>query len=90
MANVDNAGYYFQTSDSLVTSQRKAAKAKNKHGDPISLSAKVLAVEAGSRLGGDVYVALATGEVNKVDVDVGEMRSPGLATEYTLKPEPGV
>ena len=69
MAN-PNAGHFFQTSESLVSVQRKAAKAKNKLGRPIKLSSKLLAVTADLFDERAVYVAEAAGEVRRVVLEV--------------------
>ena len=70
MSRSNDAGHFFQTTDALATTERKAAKAKNKHGNPIKLSSKVLAVTPGPT--GSVLVAEAAGEVKKVTLDVCE------------------
>jgi hypothetical protein len=72
MAN-PNAGHFFQTSDSLVSGQRKAAKAKNKLGHPIKLSSKLLAVTADPFDERAVYVAEAAGEVRRVVLEVSNL-----------------
>ena len=72
MSRSNEAGFYFQTTDAIATSERKTAKAKNKHGNPVKLPSKVLAVQPDPRDEGAVYVALATGEVKRVVPDVGE------------------
>jgi hypothetical protein len=69
MAN-PNAGHFFQTSDSLVSEERKAAKAKNKLGRPIKLSSKLLAVTPDPFDERAVYVAEAAGEVRRVVLEV--------------------
>ena len=69
MAN-PNAGHFFQTSESLLSGQRKAAKAKNKLGRPIKLSSKLLAVTPDPFDGRAVYVAEAAGEVKRVVLEV--------------------
>lgn len=79
MANSSNAGYYFQTSDSLATTERKAKKAKNKYGDPIRLPSKILAVENDPFDDGAVYVAEAAGEVKRIVLEV---------CKRTLSPNP--
>lgn len=78
MAN-PNAGHFFQTSESLVSGQRKAAKAKNKLGRPIKLSSKLLAVTADPFDERAVYVAEAAGEVRRVVLEVSNS-SPFLST----------
>ena len=75
MAN-PNAGHFFQTSESLVSVQRKAAKAKNKLGRPIKLSSKLLAVTADPFDERAVYVAEAAGEVRRVVLEVSSLSFP--------------
>ncbi|KAK3071923.1 hypothetical protein LTR53_007769 [Teratosphaeriaceae sp. CCFEE 6253] len=76
MSRSDDAGHYFQTSDSLATGERRSAKAKNKHGKPIKLQSKILAVLSGrAQDGGIVYVAEAAGDVKRVDLEAGSSRS---------------
>ena len=70
MSRSDDPGHYFQTSDALATSERKAAKAKNKRGHPVVLPSKILAVQADPLTDGSVYVAEAAGEVKRVVVEV--------------------
>lgn len=70
MASSRNAGYYFQTSESLATTERKAKKAKNKHGDPIKLPSKILAVENDPFDDGAIYIAEAAGEVKRIVLEV--------------------
>ena len=80
MSIADDPGNYFQTTDSLATSERKAAKAKNKEGNPITLPSKILAAQLVPRsLDGDgaeaLYVAEAAGDVKRVRLEVGEKLS---------------
>ena len=70
MAQSNDAGNYFQTSDSLATIERRAAKSKNKHGDPIKLPSKILAAIADPQSDGAVFVAEAAGEVKRVVLEV--------------------
>lgn len=68
MSISNDAGHFFQTSDSIATTERKAAKSKNKHGNPLKLQSKILAVHPD----GDnaVYVAEAAGDVRRIVVEV--------------------
>lgn len=70
MSRSNHVGHFFQTTDSLAATERKTAKAKNKHGKPIKLSSKVLAVIPASTA--SVLVAEAAGDVKKVALDVCE------------------
>lgn len=76
MSREDDAGRYFQTTDSLATSERKARKAKNKHGQPIILSSKVLAACPDPSHQGSIYVAEAAGEVKRIVLEVCKNFSP--------------
>ena len=68
MSRSNDAGHFFQTSSALATTERKDAKAKNTHGEPIKLPSKILAVHAGDE--GAVYVAEAAGDVRRVVLEV--------------------
>lgn len=70
MSRSNDAGHFFQTSESLATSERKSAKAKNKEGNPIKLPSKILAAQADPSNGGALFVAEAEGEVKRVVVEV--------------------
>ncbi|KAK5120105.1 hypothetical protein LTR85_006586 [Meristemomyces frigidus] len=72
MSKSSDAGHFFQTTDALATTERKAAKAKNKHGNPIELPSKVLAVLAIDD--GSVYVAEAAGEVKRVVLETNQVK----------------
>ncbi|KAI7541469.1 hypothetical protein KC343_g19106, partial [Hortaea werneckii] len=74
MSKSADAGHFFQTTDALATSERKAAKAKNKHGDPIKLPSKLLAVHVDHANDGAVYVAEAAGDVKKINLDTKEVK----------------
>ncbi|TKX19567.1 WD domain-containing protein 34 [Elsinoe australis] len=67
MSRSDNPDHYFQTSESLATSARRAAKSKNKKGDPIELKAKVLAALSDHQHG--IFVACADGLARSVNLD---------------------
>lgn len=73
MSRSNDAGHFFQTSSALETSKRKAAKASNKYGKPVTLPSKVLALHADPGDGDAVFVAEAAGSVKKVVLDVGEI-----------------
>lgn len=76
MSRSNDAGHFFQTSDALATGKRKAAKAKNKHGNPIQLPSKVLAAIKDPNTDGALYVAEAAGEVKRIDPEVCKSVSP--------------
>ena len=75
MSRSNDAGHFFQTSDALATTERKAAKARNKHGNPINLPSKILAAII-APLGDSIYVAEAAGEVKRVLLEVCKKTSP--------------
>jgi hypothetical protein len=75
MSRSNDAGHFFQTSDALATTERKAAKAKNKHGNPITLPSKILAAIV-APLGDSIYVAEAAGEIKRVLLEVCKNISP--------------
>ncbi|KAK4504936.1 hypothetical protein PRZ48_002899 [Zasmidium cellare] len=70
MSRSNDPGHYFQTTEALATSERKAAKSKNKHGHPIKLPSKILAVCDDGE--GGVYAAEAAGDVKRVVLDTGK------------------
>ncbi|KAK4580204.1 hypothetical protein LTR86_000407 [Recurvomyces mirabilis] len=72
MSRSDDAGHYFQTTDSIATTQRKAAKSKNKYGKPVELQSKILAVTSDPKDEGAVYVAEAAGQITWVVLDSAE------------------
>jgi len=70
MSRSTDAGHFFQTSESLATSERKAAKAQNKAGNPIKLPSKLLALLLDPTDDDKIWLAEAAGEVKRVDLDV--------------------
>ncbi|WPH01185.1 WD domain-containing protein [Acrodontium crateriforme] len=76
MSVSNDAGHFFQTSEALATTERKTAKAKNKHGNPIKLTSKILAVAEKDEH--TVYVAEAAGEVKAVNLETNTVKK--LAT----------
>lgn len=68
MSRSNDPGHYFQTSDALATSERKAAKARNQRGQPIKLPSKILAAVAAPTGSNSIYVAEAAGQVQRVDL----------------------
>lgn len=70
MSVPDDPGNYFQTTDSIATIERKEAKSKNKHGNPVKLPSKILAIETDPNRGDSVFVAEAAGEIKRVIVEV--------------------
>ncbi|EME85346.1 uncharacterized protein MYCFIDRAFT_42900 [Pseudocercospora fijiensis CIRAD86] len=69
MSRSNDPGHYFQTTQALATSERKAAKSKNKHGDPIKLPSKILYAIADPQDDNAVYVAEAAGEVKRLNLE---------------------
>ncbi|KAF2722121.1 WD domain-containing protein [Polychaeton citri CBS 116435] len=69
MSRSNDAGRFFQTSDALATSERKAAKSKNKFGNPINLPSKLLNVAADPTNGSAVLTAEAAGVISSVNLD---------------------
>jgi hypothetical protein len=65
-----NPGFHSASIDEVA---RKAAKLKNKKGNPIKLQSKLLAVIADPDDEQGVYVAEAAGCVRRVGIDVCEM-----------------
>ncbi|GAB7357406.1 hypothetical protein MBLNU459_g8340t1 [Dothideomycetes sp. NU459] len=72
MSRSTDPGHFFQTSDSLASTARKSAKAKNKNGDPIVLPSKILAVGRDPLDSDAVYVAEAAGTARRVKLETGD------------------
>ncbi|KAF2462299.1 quinon protein alcohol dehydrogenase-like superfamily [Lineolata rhizophorae] len=77
MAGSSDADKYFQTTASLEASERKSAKAKNTHGNPVKLPSKLLAVLADNALpphdaSNTIFIAEARGAVRRLAIDTGE------------------
>ncbi|KAK0842647.1 hypothetical protein LTR03_009127 [Friedmanniomyces endolithicus] len=95
MSRSDDPGHYFQTTDSLATSERKAAKANNNYGDPRRLSSKILAVLSYETWPGEVIIAEAAGVVRRVNLatdttrPIARPRSSPL-TSLAISPRAGV
>ncbi|KAF7714087.1 Uncharacterized protein PECH_001968 [Penicillium ucsense] len=72
MTTSSNRDHFFQTTAALDEQQRKEAKSKNSHGDPIKLESKILAVLADPWNPGSVYVAQSNGIVRRVVLETGQ------------------
>ena len=59
------------SSDSIATTQRKALKSRNNHGNPIRVGSKILALIADPISVSHVYIAEATGVAKKIGLEVG-------------------
>ncbi|KAL8712810.1 MAG: hypothetical protein Q9220_003018 [cf. Caloplaca sp. 1 TL-2023] len=69
MSSSTDPDHFFQTSHSLAETQRKALKSKNKHGNPLQISSKILAVIADpSCPDGAIFVAEGAGNTREKDV----------------------
>lgn len=79
MSRSDDAGRYFQTSDSIATTERKAVKSKNKFGKPIRLHSKILAAIPDPESGDAIHVAEAAGSIKCVVLEVCKRASRLLA-----------
>ena len=84
MSISNDAGHYFQTTDSLATTERKAAKSKNKHGDPIKFPSKILAILNDPHEEGLLYVAEAAGDVKRLVVEVCKRSSQRPAIRFNI------
>ena len=63
--------FNFLHSDSIAETARKAKKSTNRHGSPIQLPSKILAIIPDPTASNRVYVAEAAGTARRVDLDVG-------------------
>ncbi|KAL9116467.1 MAG: hypothetical protein Q9187_007008 [Circinaria calcarea] len=74
MSQSTDPDHFFQTTDSITTARRKAAKSKNNHGNPIRLPSKILALIPDPTSPNHVYVAEAAGTVRRVSLEVAPAR----------------
>ncbi|KAK3946116.1 WD40-repeat-containing domain protein [Diplogelasinospora grovesii] len=66
-------GHFFETDAEQATRQRRAAKAGNKYGNPITLKSKILAAVVDPRApSSTILVAESAGSVRRVNVDSGD------------------
>lgn len=86
MSNSTDPEHFFQTeyehscllwetsrwifSHSVAETRRKALKSTNKHGDPIRLQSKILAVIAAPHYSNTIFVAESTGTARRIALDV--------------------
>ncbi|QIX01496.1 hypothetical protein AMS68_007013 [Peltaster fructicola] len=91
MSYRDAGENYFQTSDSIASSERKQAKSRNKYGRPIKLSSKILASHVDPYDHRAVYVAEAAGVIRRVVLSTGERtqvtRATAPLTSIALSPK---
>ncbi|MCJ1477316.1 hypothetical protein MMC13_005987 [Lambiella insularis] len=71
MSQTTDPDRFFQTTDSIAESARKAKKSTNKHGSPIQLPSKILAIITDPTDCGRVYVAEAAGTARRVVLETG-------------------
>ena len=86
MAASSDAGHFFQTSDSVALSERRAVKAKNKRGNPIALPSKILALIRDIDEPENVLVAEAAGDVKRVRLEVCTSIKNAAASLPSLTP----
>lgn len=70
MAYRDAGENYFQTDESIATSERKQIKSQNRHGQPIKLPSKILAAHVDPYDHRAIYVAEAAGAIKRVVLSV--------------------
>ncbi|MDI1487911.1 MAG: hypothetical protein OHK93_007184 [Ramalina farinacea] len=66
MSTSNDPDHFFQTSNSLAESTRKAKKSRNKHGSPIQLTSKILSVIADPSHADAIYVACSDGTARRL------------------------
>ncbi|KAI8955109.1 WD40-repeat-containing domain protein [Xylaria longipes] len=69
-----STGHYFQTDAEQAQTERRAAKASNKNGNPVVLKSKLLAAVPDPSVSSSLLIAESTGSVRRVDVDSGETK----------------
>ncbi|KAI0975003.1 WD40-repeat-containing domain protein [Xylaria arbuscula] len=74
MRQGSSTGHYFQTDAEQAQTERRAAKASNKNGDPVVLKSKLLAAVRDPSAPSSLLIAESTGSVRRVDLDSGEAK----------------
>ncbi|KAI0406328.1 WD40-repeat-containing domain protein [Xylaria palmicola] len=74
MRQSTSTGHFFQTDAEQALSERRAAKASNKNGNPVVLKSKLLAAIPDPSASSSLLIAESTGSVRRVDVDSGETK----------------
>ncbi|KAI0552700.1 WD40-repeat-containing domain protein [Xylaria curta] len=69
-----STGHFFQTDAEQALTERRAAKASNKNGNPVVLKSKLLAAVPDPSSSSALLIAESTGSVRRVDVDSGEAK----------------
>ncbi|KAI0874817.1 WD40-repeat-containing domain protein [Hypoxylon argillaceum] len=69
-----STGQFFQTDAEKALTERRAAKASNKNGNPVVLRSKLLAAIPDPSASSSLLLAESTGSVRRVDVDSGETK----------------
>ncbi|KAL7269166.1 hypothetical protein RUND412_008187 [Rhizina undulata] len=72
MSRSVDPGHFFQTEASLETAARRAAKAGNKNGSPLTLSSKLLSIRPDPTNPSRVYVAESGGFVRRVNIETND------------------
>ncbi len=80
MSRSQDPDHFFQTSQSLAETSRKAAKSKNEDGAPIRLKSKILAVLVDPTQDGTLYLAESVGQVRRLILDVSNVNVPAKCT----------
>ncbi|KAI9807549.1 MAG: hypothetical protein M1825_005489 [Sarcosagium campestre] len=84
MSRSNDPGHFFQTETSLSEINRRAVKAKNKSGDPITLSSKILAVLVDPTDDGRVYAAESGGLARRIELDTKNIQHTFRGPEAPL------
>ncbi|CAJ2511099.1 Uu.00g067240.m01.CDS01 [Anthostomella pinea] len=69
-----SSDHFFQTDADNAQKERRAAKASNKNGDPITLKSKLLAAVPHPTSPSSILVAESAGAVRRVNVDTGDTK----------------
>ncbi|SLM34343.1 WD40/YVTN repeat-like-containing domain [Lasallia pustulata] len=72
MSQSTDPDHFFQTTNSIEETNRKALKSKNNHGKPLKLPSKLLAITLDPTNNGRVFVAESAGTVRRVVLETGE------------------
>ena len=85
MSQSQDPNHFFQTSQALAETTRRAKKAKNEHGRPIRLQSKALAITADPQSLDAVYVAESSGIVRRILPHVGTHRRSPFACSLVFR-----
>ncbi|KAI5787061.1 WD40-repeat-containing domain protein [Geopyxis carbonaria] len=72
MSKSSDPGHFFQTETAIATAARRLSKARNKLGNPIQVSSKILAILVDPLDSNRIYIAESGGLVRRVNLHTGD------------------